>query len=66
MSYFYREHGRIQLGTDMIGSVKPGPNNISSSIIMASTGNSLDTRTSEQMNIGEVQYFVKHSIGYPK
>ncbi len=30
-----------------------------------STGNSLDTLTSEQMklvSIGEVQYFVKHSI----
>ena len=48
---------RAWLGTDMIGSVKPGPNNISSSIIMAnwpSTGNSLDTLTSEQMNIGTV------------
>ncbi len=44
MYYFYRERGRIQLVN----------NNISSSIIMAnwpSTGNSLDTLTSEQMKL---------------
>ena len=65
MSYFYREYGHIQLGCNSLGSIKPGPNNVSSSIVMAnwpSTGNILSTLTSEQMNVGEVQYYIKHSI----
>ena len=65
MSYFYREYGRIELGGDLIGSVKPGANNSSSSIIMAkwpSTGSLLQALSNEKMGVGEVQYFIKHSI----
>ena len=63
--YFYREYGRIILAGDVIGSVKPGPNNSSSSIIMAfwpSAGDSLETLDSVRMRVGEVQYFIKHTI----
>ena len=62
MSYFYREHGHIQLGCNSLGSIKPGPNNVSSMANWPSTENILSTLTSEQMNVGELQYYIKHSI----
>ena len=63
MSYFYREYGRIQLASDVIGSNKPGPNSRSSSVVMAYWPSREDlTGGSEQLNVGEVQLYIKHSI----
>ena len=63
--YFYREYGRIVLAGNVIGSVKPGPNNSSSSVIMAfwpSSGDSFRTIDYTHMRVGEVQYYIKHTI----
>ena len=63
--YFYREYGRIVLAGNVICSVKPGPNNSSSSVIMAfwpSSGDSFRTIDYTRMRVGEVQYYIKHTI----
>ncbi len=60
LSYFYRECGRV---SDLVGSVKPGPNNISSSVIMAHwPSNGQLASDSFGLNVGEVQFYLKHSI----
>lgn len=65
MPYFYLECGRILLGGDIIGSVKPGPNNYSSSVIHAhwpASGDLLRVDCHEWMRVGVIQYYLKHSI----
>ena len=63
LSYFYREYGCVLIASDLVGSVKPGPNNISSSVIMAHwPSNGRLASDSSGLNVGEVQFYLKHSI----
>ena len=63
-SHFYREYGHVILSSSIIGSVKPGPNSYSSSVIMAfwpGSGESL-TVVYTRMCVGQVQFYMRHSI----
>ena len=58
--HFYDCYGCITLAGDLIGSVCPGANNCSSSVIMVSwprDGTEVCT-----MRVGCVQYFLKHQL----
>ena len=59
MSRFYRKFGRVTLAGDLIGSDMPGPNNKSSSVIMAywpGRSRTLDNIDYNRMRVGVVQY----------
>lgn len=58
--HFYDCYGRITLAGDLIGSVCPGANNSSSSVIMASWPS--DGTEVCTMRVGCVQYFLKHQL----
>ena len=63
--YSYQEYGRVLLAGDLLGSMKPGQNNRSSSVIMAfwpGSGETLETIDYSRMRVGEVQYYIKHTI----
>jgi len=65
VSPFYRMCGRIKLTGDLIGSEMRGPNNITSSVIMAfwpSKGSSLQSTDYSTKNVGVVQFFVIHHL----
>lgn len=62
--HYYELCGRVTLAGDLIGSVLPGGNQISSSVIMAfwaGSGNNLLSIDYDQMRVGIVQKFIKHS-----
>ena len=58
--HFYDCYDRITLAGDLIGSVCPGANNCSSSVIMASWPR--DGTEFCTMRLGCVQYFLKHQL----
>ena len=66
MSPFYRQHGRVSLSGDIIGSVMPGRNSCQSSSVIAAywpgSGSSLLSTDYTQKRIGVVQYFIQHSL----
>lgn len=65
MPLFYKEYGRVQLAGELIGSVKPGPNSRSSSVIAAywpGSGDTLQNIDYSRMRVGIVQFFVRHTL----
>ena len=65
MPHFYKEYGRVTVAGEVIGSVKRGSNNRSSSVVMAywpGSGVSLSSINYGRMRVGVVQYFIRHHI----
>jgi len=62
---FYRKFGRVIIAGDLIGSDMRGPNNHSSSVIMAfwpDRGESLSNIDYSRMRVAVVQYFIQHTV----
>ena len=65
--HYYELCGRVTLAGDLIGSVLSGGNQISSSVIMAfwaGSGNNLLSIDYDQMRVGIVQKFIKHTVTF--
>ena len=65
LPHYYKICGKVTLGDDLIGSRLPGGNNKASSIIMAywsGSGDNLLEYDRSRMRVGEVQYFILHSV----
>ena len=65
VSHYYMLCGRVTLGSDVIGSVLPGCNNVASSVIMAcwaGSGSDLHAIDYSLMRVGGVQKFIKHKV----
>lgn len=65
MPSVYTKFGRLRMGADVFGSKLPGPNNHSSSVVMAywpSKGNSLSSIDYSKFQVGVIQYFLRHKI----
>lgn len=64
-SHYSVVFGKVFFAGDLIGSVKRGTNNSVSSIIMAmwpGSGGDMFSDQSRTMRVGEVQYFLKHTV----
>lgn len=63
---FIKVCGRVILAGDIIGSTRPGPNNISSSVVMAfwpGRGDALQSSDEcSTMRVGIVNYLFEHSV----
>ena len=62
---FIKVCGRVILAGDIIGSTKPGPNNISSSVVMAfwpGRGNSLQSIDYCSIRVGIVNFYFEHTV----
>ena len=67
VSRFCHKFGCITIAGDLIGSDMPGQNSRSSSVIMAfwpSKGNTLNNIDYSQMQVGVVQFFMRHMLSY--
>lgn len=64
-SHYSVVFGKVLFAGDLIGSMKRGTNNSTSSIIMArwfGSGNDMFSEQSRRLRVGEVQYFLKHAV----
>ena len=67
ISCFLRKFGRIILANDLIGSVMPGSNSRSSSVIMAfwpDRGQRLANIDYSRKSVGIIQYFIEHQLDF--
>ena len=62
MPLLYREYGRISICEETIGSEMPGPNNHSSSTIVAYWPGSGDSINEIERRVGTIQYFLLHTV----
>ena len=62
VSPFYDHCGRVVLGGDVIGSSMPGPNNATSSVVMAFWSHTINLASISynRMLVGIVQFFLRH------
>jgi len=65
MPSVYTKFGQLRMGADVFGSELPGPNNHSSSVVMAywpSKGNNLSSTDYSKLQVGVIQYFMQHKV----